>query len=226
MPFSTIEARDRAAIPNDLAALCGRRFVCASETNDGTCLNESRIKALTGCDPVTARFLHGEFFEFEPVAKFWLSVNHKPIVRDDSHGFRRRIRLIPFTKTFPVNATLGDDLRAEATGILAWAARGCLAWQREGLNPPLIVTEATAGYEKDSDPLAGFLEEFCHLDPEAETPASDLFDHYKQWAERHGMTERERLSSTTFGRKLGERFAKRKRGTRTVYQGLSVDSLY
>ena len=61
--------RDRAAIPNDLAALVGRRFVIASETNDGTRLNEARVKAFTGCDPITARFLHGEFFTFEPVGE-------------------------------------------------------------------------------------------------------------------------------------------------------------
>ncbi len=64
MPFSTIEMRNRAAIPNDLAALVGRRFVMASETNDGARLNEARVKALTGCDPITARFLHAEFFTF------------------------------------------------------------------------------------------------------------------------------------------------------------------
>ncbi len=114
MPFATVEMRDRAAIPNDLAALVGRRFVIASETNDGTRLNEARVKALTGCDPITARFMRSEFFMFEPVAKFWLSLNHKPVVRDDSHGFWRRLRLIPFTQTFPVNPTLADELRDEA----------------------------------------------------------------------------------------------------------------
>ena len=73
MPFSTIQLHQRSAIPNYVAALVGRRFVMASETNDGTRLNESRVKALTGGDPITARFLHGEFFTFRPVAKFWLA---------------------------------------------------------------------------------------------------------------------------------------------------------
>jgi putative DNA primase/helicase len=222
MPFATIEMKDRASIPNDLAALVGRRFAMASETNDGTRLNESRVKALTGCDPVTARFLHGEFFTFDPVAKFWLSVNHKPIVRDDSFGFWRRLRLIPFSQTFAVNADLSLELHAEAAGILAWCVRGCLDWQRDGLNPPAVVVTATREYEADSDQLAGFLGEACDLDAEAEIRASEIYEHYRQWAERHGMTERERLSSTMFGRKLSERFSKlRDSGNRTIYRGLA-----
>jgi putative DNA primase/helicase len=150
-----------------------------------------------------------------------LSVNHKPIVRDDSHGFWRRIRLIPFTQTFPVNPTLADDIRAEAAGILAWAVRGCLQWQHEGLNPPAEVLDATNEYERDSDPLGGFLDEACERDTAAESAASELYDTYKRWAERHGLSDRERLTATMFGRKMSERFEKRKRGTLNVYLGLS-----
>ena len=217
MPFSTIELHQRSAIPNDLAALLNRRFVSASETNDGTRLNESRVKALTGCDPITARFLHAEFFTFVPVGKYWLSVNHKPIVRDDSHGFWRRMRLIPFTRTFGIDKALGAQLLAEAPGILAWCVRGALDWQRHGLQPPAIVTEATAAYEADSDVLRGFIDEAIEHEPESEIQASDLFDTYCRWARQQGMSDRERLSQTMFGRKFGDRFQSRRINGRRVY---------
>jgi P4 family phage/plasmid primase-like protien len=210
MPFATVELHQRSSIPNDLAALVGRRFVDASETNDGTRLNESRVKALTGCDPITARFLHAEFFTFEPVAKFWLSVNHRPVVRDDSHAFWRRIRLIPFTQTFAINPTLADDLWAEAPGILAWAVRGCLEWRAHGLNPPPVVLEATGTYREESDVLAEFFTEAIELDPDAEVGARDLFEHYRRWAIHHGVAERDLLTVTAFGRKMGERFKSEK----------------
>jgi putative DNA primase/helicase len=221
MPFATIEMKDRTAIPNDLAALVSRRFVIASETNDGARLNEARIKALTGCDPITARFLHGEFFTFEPLAKFWLSVNHKPIVRDDSFGFWRRLRLIPFSQRFDVHPTLADELQEEASGILTWCVRGALAWQRDGLQAPAIVTEATKEYEQDSDPLAEFLANACEPEPAAEVGAKDLFEHYKRWAEQHSLTDRERLSATMFGRKMAERLRRSKTRAGWVYYGVS-----
>lgn len=225
MPFATVEFRDRAGIPNDIAALDKRRFVIASETNDGQRLNEARVKALTGCDPITARFLHGEFFTFEPVAKLWLSLNHKPIVRDDSYGFWRRIRLIPFTQVFGNNPTLADELMAEASGVLAWAVRGCLEWQRIGLQPPAIIVSATAEYETDSDPLAAFLAEACEEAEGSEIRASELYAHYTAWADRNGLSQRERLKSTSFGRKLSARFRKQHTATGKVYLGIARRAL-
>ena len=222
MPFATIELQQRGTIPNDLAALAGRRFVSASETNDGTRLNESRLKALTGGDPITARFLHQEFFTFTPVATFWLAVNHKPIVRDDSPGFWRRVRLVPFTEQFPVDPTLAPTLRAEAAGVLAWAVRGCLAWQRDGLAAPAVVLEGTRIYQDDSDPLAGFLAEAIELAPGVEVTAGDAFQHYSRWADRQGLGKPpERLTATGLGRKLGERFPTRTVHGRKHYVGLS-----
>jgi putative DNA primase/helicase len=202
-----------------------RRLVTASETNAAAQLNEARVKALTGCDPITARFLHAEFFTFEPVSKFWLSVNHRPDVRDDSHGFWRRIRLIPFTQRFPLNAMLTDALRAEAPGILAWAVRGCVAWQEQGLAAPAAIVDATQEYERDSDPLGPFLEEACNVESGAETGASELFKHYQEWAQHHGLGDRERLTATMFGRKLAERFERHTTRSGKVYRGLARRTL-
>jgi phage/plasmid-associated DNA primase len=39
---------------------------------------EARLKALTGRDPMTARFLNQEFFTFIPVCKIWIATNNKP----------------------------------------------------------------------------------------------------------------------------------------------------
>lgn len=221
MPFSTVELNQRGSIPNDMAALVGRRFVVASETNDGTRLNEARVKALTGCDPITARFLHAEFFTFRPVAKIWLSVNHKPVVSDDSHGFWRRIRLIPFQRTFSVNPALGTELYAEREGILAWAVRGCLEWQEFGLTPPRIVSEATKEYAFESDPLGEFIAEFCLIGDNRKAGAAELYSHYVAWANYRNFSERERMSNTMFGRKMSARFQRGNAPSGRVYLGIA-----
>jgi len=225
-PFSTFELYQRASIPNDLAALEFKRFVNSSETNDNTRLNEARIKAISGCDPITARYLHQEYFTFWPHLKLWLFVNHKPKVIDDSFGFWRRVRLIPFTRQFTGKTDdrrLGEKLRVEAPGILAWSVRGCLEWQKRGLEPvPECVKVATQEYQQESDALAGFIAERCIEHPQATTKASELYKAYKSWAESEGMRDREVLTSTAFGRRMRERYQKERRGGTVYYHGIGL----
>ncbi len=224
-PFSLFEMHSRNAIPNDLAALVNRRLVTSSETNEGTRLNEARVKALTGCDPITARFMRAEFFTFDPVAKYWLAVNHKPTVADDSHGFWRRVRLIPFTRRFSgpaADQSLADTLQAELPGILAWAVRGALAWQERGLPAPAAVNAATERYRLESDPLAAFIEERCVVGEGASMVASAAFKSYLTWSGEQGMRERELLTSTKFGARMAERFEKKHANAGNRYLGIGL----
>ena len=220
-PFATFELAQRGSIPNDLAALQGKRLISASETNDGTRLNEARIKALTGNERITARYLHHEYFSFEPVGKIWLAFNHKPVVRDDTHAFWRRLRLIPFVNTFSPDPTLGRTLRDEAPGILAWLVRQCVAWQAQGLGAPAVVADATDQYRADEDHFGAFVAQACEPDPEAEVSAADLFAHYTRWADREGFAPAERLQRTAFGRRAGERFPRRHTRGGSVYLGVA-----
>ena len=129
--FSTLIAdRDRGKGPrNDIASIAGRRFVTAQESCEGAQFDESLIKALTGGDLITARFLHKEFFTFRPTWKIWLASNHKPEIRGTDDGIWSRPNLIPFTVSFEGREDRG--LKAalltpqELSGILRWAVEGC-----------------------------------------------------------------------------------------------------
>jgi putative DNA primase/helicase len=189
LPFSAFELAGRSAISNDLATLVCKRFVTAAETNEGARWNEARVKALTGGDRCTARFLYGEYFSFDPTAKFWLAVNHKPHVTDDSHGFWRRVRLIPFLARFSGGVCDKDllaKLKSEASGILAWAVKGCLLWQREGLGLPNSIDLATRAYREQSDPLVDFLGERYVLCADGFAESSILRRDYEEWARENG----------------------------------------
>jgi putative DNA primase/helicase len=225
MGFSTIELKQRAGIPNDLAALDGKRLVTASESGEVR-LNEPRIKMLTGSDPVTARYLYGEPFTFVPSAKFILATNTKPVVADNSHGFWRRLKLVPFTRCFEGSARdehLEDYLKTkEGPGILNWLIDGCRAWQIQGLGEPAIIRDATDEYRSDSDPIADFVAEFCESAVTAVTRASELFEGYGKWADTQRLSKLERLTAKDFGRRMAEKFSRRHTNTGKVYEGVQL----
>ena len=174
---------------NDLARLSGARFVSASETGIGRSFNEVIIKQLTGGEPITARFLYGEFFEFLPVLKIWMATNHKPTIKGTDDGIWRRIRLIPFNVTIPQNRQdpqLIAKLQDELPGILNWALKGCLAWQTERLSEPDAVANSTADYRQEQDQLGPFFDDCCAFDESSEVMTADLWTAYKTWCESSG----------------------------------------
>lgn len=180
-----IESRNQNH-PTDLAGLQGARLVTAIETEDGRYWSESKLKALTGGDRIAARYMRQDFFEYVPQFKLVFAGNHKPRLRNVDEGIRRRFHLLPFTVTIPESerdVELGEKLRTEWPGILAWAIEGCLAWQREGLNAPAIVIEATNDYLDAEDGLARWLEERTEKKSGAWVSASHLFIDWKAWAE-------------------------------------------
>ena len=175
--------------PTDLAGLRGARFVTAIETEQGRRLNESKVKAITGGDKISARFMRQDFFEYTPQFKPVIVGNHKPAIRNIDEAMKRRMHMIPFTVTIPPerrDGRLTEKLLAERDGILAWAVTGCLAWQREGLKPPASVVSATEEYFESEDALGRWLDERCVRTANAKSLTAELFTDWKQWAETSG----------------------------------------
>ena len=210
-------------IPNDVAALKGSRFVYSMESESGKRLAESLVKALTGGDTISARYLYGEFFSYVPSFKLWLGTNHRPVVKGQDYAIWRRIRLIPFEQVIPPEEQdrhMVDKLRKELPGILVWALEGLEEWKRNGLFIPEAVQMATAAYKDEMDILADFLASYCDVDVPDETPAQELFARYKEWATENN----ERVMSQRFlGLKLDERgFVKVRKSSGNFWQGIRL----
>jgi putative DNA primase/helicase len=191
-PASSFTASTTEQHPTDLAGLRGARLVTAIETEDGAGWAESKIKSVTGGDKIAVRFMRGNFFEFQPEFKLFIAGNHKPGLRSVDEAIRRRLHFIPFTVTIPEHdrdRSLGEKLRLEYPGILTWAIQGCLAWQRDGLKPPIAVCNATADYLASEDTIGRWLEECCAIDQGGWTSAGTLFTTYQAWCKKTGERE-------------------------------------
>lgn len=175
--------------PTDLAGLRGARLVSLIETEQGRRWAESKIKALTGGDKIAARFMRQDFFEYVPKFKLVIAGNHKPTIRSIDEAMRRRLHLIPFTVTISPekrDQRLPEKLLKERDGILAWAVQGCLDWQRQRLNPPRCVQEATEEYFEEEDAVGEFIEEECFQSTGARVAIAEIYQRWRERAEKRG----------------------------------------
>jgi putative DNA primase/helicase len=188
-PIETFTVTGVPSHPTDLAGLMGARLVAAVETEEGRRWAESKIKALTGGDQISARFMRQDFFEFTPCFKLVIARNHKPGLRSVDEAIRRRLHLVPFAVTIPPenrDKDLASKLKAEWPGILQWMIEGCLEWQARGLNPPKAVTDATTAYLEAEDAISTWIDDRCELKASYWTSSAALFASWKSWAELAG----------------------------------------
>jgi putative DNA primase/helicase len=169
--------------PTDLAGLRGARLVTSQETERGRRWAESKVKALTGGDPITVRFMRQDFFTYSPAFKLVIAGNHKPSLNAIDEAIRRRFQLVPFTVTIAEpDRELPEKLRVEWPGILAWMIEGCRSWFDDGLNPPDAVRTATAAYLSEEDSLAQWIEECCVAEKGRWGIGARLWQSWKGWA--------------------------------------------
>jgi putative DNA primase/helicase len=218
-PELLLEKRNEAH-PTERADLHGRRLACTIEVETGKRIAEALMKTLTGGDPVRARRMREDFWEFVPTCKLFLVANHKPEVRGTDHAVWRRIKLIPFTVTISddeKDTSLGEKLKSELSGILNWALAGCLAWQQYGLGEPDEVRLATGRYREEQDTLASFIAENCITDHGVSVGASALLDAFHQW------TGDKSVSHIAFSRMMEAKgYSKARSSSGMIYQGLGL----
>jgi len=214
----------------DIMQLRGRRLAFCSETEDGRRLNAGKVKWLCGGDVLAGRDPYGKrIVNFRPTHQLFLLTNFKPRANADDYALWKRLHLIPFQVSFVNDPKLPDERKAdpritdkltqEAPGILAWLVRGCLEWQRIGLNPPAVVQDATREYQDESDFIGQFLRDRCEMEPRNEETAGELYKAYCQWCENDNSKP---VTRHKFSDALQYRFDRDNTGRHTIYKGLRL----
>lgn len=175
--------------PTELATLHGKRLGVCSEIGEESRIDEAKVKDLTGGDRISCRRMQEDFWDYVPTHKLWIAGNHKPVITGTDGGIWRRIRVVPWLRTFAPaeqDKDLPAKLKAELPGILAWAIQGCLEWLRVGVSDPPEVLAATAEYREQSDPVGDFLRAHVVFAPDGRMTAKALRGTYESWCEEMG----------------------------------------
>ena len=193
----------------DLVRLMGARLASSVEVRAGAQFDEALIKRVTGGDMITAAAKYESEVSFRPTFTLLLAANDAPKLRDDDAGAWARVLRVPFPNPVPASKKSPKVRRAltdpdvAGPAILAWAVRGCLEWQENGLGTCAAVEADTASYKREMDRIAVFLDTACVFEEGLRTGRKDFRDAYLAWCRENGV--RSPLASKEVGARLRER---------------------
>jgi putative DNA primase/helicase len=217
---------------SDIMSLKGIRLAFASEVDENQRFSAAKIKWLTGNDELVGRRPYDKMeTRFSPTHKLILMTNTQPQAPPNDQAFWNRIHLIPFNISFVKREPreryerraildLNKQVREEASGILAWLVRGCLEWQRDGIKPPLEVTQSTEEYRRNEDLIGDFLDECCIKETLAREKASILYNRFIEWY--HDNVGKNEPSGTWFGKQLHGKYTKVKIDGKVYYRDIRL----
>ena len=157
----------------------------SAEANTRDPLEASAFKAIVDGSPITTERKYGEPFQFNPYAKWIVSMNDTLTVPDKSYAFGRRVIVLNFNHRFTPDKIIDrfeSHLIPKIDQIFNWALDGLSALIRNGgfkLGDSVLAD--TNRLMEAMNPLRMFITECCEIRDEIKEKPVRLWHAYNAW---------------------------------------------
>lgn len=188
---------------SDLARMHGKRIGGFQEPPQSSHINVSKIKELTGGDPIYTRELFQKGRETQPDLKFFLQCNHAPKAPSYDKAYYNRLRILKFEATFDDDAPIDENeqwrdkhfpkdpnfksyLPYLAPAFLWLLIQEYRKTKKQPLVPPLEVEQETRKYRKNNDAVYQFVDQYIvedksNSDIRKGVSIREFYQQYKAW---------------------------------------------
>lgn len=155
-----------------LQAIVNKKVNVSAENEMGvSALNTESIKGIISGDRLNISRKYKEDLSIQPTTKLIFLVNTLPGVTDTSHGFYRKMLILPFQRVFQqheMDKHLREKLLLELEGILCWALQGAARLYKNQFtfSEASQVQEALESYRLEQNPVPQFLAGQLEYQPE------------------------------------------------------------
>ena len=150
------------------------------------------MKQLISGEPVEARHPYGRPFTLKRYAKMMFNGNNLPKTVDHSLGYFRRLIIIPFNLTIPLeerDSELATSIiTSELAGVFNWLLKGLSRLvENKGFSACSASDNMVGQYRTESDSVAKFMHEKGYkTSPSKYLTLSDLYAVYKEFCLEDG----------------------------------------
>lgn len=206
----------------NLAPIIGASLVIADEVPK-TGIDEQMLKSLISGESITINRKFEKLVNYRPHAKWFICTNNDQKLSDNSHGFWRRLAIIPFNQVISDEDTIPNldqkIIDQELIHFVDWCLLGLQRLTVRGKLPP---EPASVAASKKSALMASD-SVLCWID-ESEVKVSktsvmfkdDVYANYDQWCACNGL---KKLSSPQFWKSVQQHLGEIDAGQASRQQG-------
>ena len=198
-----------------IAQLCGKLINVVHEIPESEIVAGALFKSVISGEPVFAEKKFKDPFHYSPIAGHIFAANSLPATVDYSHGFWRRLLVVPFTRDMEQTPqhrpdAAADVITAELPGMVNWAVWGAVSvFGMGGYAEPESSRQMKEQWQQQVDPVRLFAATECAADPNTRTPARGLYEAFRRFVDENGFRD---LKSTTFYQRFNQLGFKSKHG--------------
>lgn len=168
-----------------LASLIDSNVNIAAENNSGK-INSETFKALVSGDTVEVNRKYRDALSLTLHTKLIFLFNELPENSDLSHGFYRKVQIIPFKRTFTgkeIDVNMFEKLKTELSGIFIWSIEGLKRLKENNycFTKCNACDTALEEYKRELNPVATFFEDCCIVDSNEQIKRSDIYNNYQNF---------------------------------------------
>jgi putative DNA primase/helicase len=153
--------------------------------------NTGAFKEIVAGDPMKAEEKYKDPFRFEPTAKHLFAANQLPETEVDDEAFYRRILLVAFPESVPVDERdqhLDDKLEAELPGVLNWAINGLQRLRdKGGFTGDRSPGHTADTWQKWGDSISRFAADAISETTDSAIPKSEVYAAYLEYCRQEGI---------------------------------------
>lgn len=186
-----------------VASLVGKLVNCTDET-DGVYIDRCKgYKSLASGNTITVRPIYSKPVKVQNTATLILSTNNMPKFNDRTHGFYRRLVIVPFDFKIKEKISNIDELLSTDNAksyILNLALKGVKSIKENDykLTKNEILDKVLEDYKAEADHVAGFVKEYSVIDGKE---TKEVFADYQEYCGELGVYP---LSLASFTSRLKE----------------------
>lgn len=179
-----------------LEPIIGKKVNLSAENELTKTVQTENLKSFASGDTVSIPRKFKTALTVKQTTTLVFLLNNLPNTSDLSHGFQRKLLIVPFDRIFR-----SEEMdKQRKTKILPWELKGILNWAIEGalrlrkqsfeFTASRKIREATMQYEQEQNPVKSFFQEVLEEEGGQRISRKEILQSYKSWLQGTGISSR------------------------------------